>query len=128
MSSTGQTTSLIFDANGAPAAILLDTVSTQTGTGLTSFTPRTANLILDITYETAPTESYALFTRRTTDQRKLLIPSSRASPAFTGDQRAGYPIGLKAGFFQIVEQQLVTGGGLAASEAFTVTLQRPLDV
>ncbi len=128
MVSTGQTTQLSFNANAAPAAILLDTVSTQIGTGLNSFTPRSTNLILDITYDVAPTRNFALFTRRTTDDRKLLIPSARALPTFTGDQRAGYPIGLKAGFFQIVEQQMVTGAGLAASQAFNITLQRPLDV
>jgi len=128
MVSTGQTTSLQFNANAAPAAVLLDTVSTQIGTGLNSFTPRTANLILDITYDVAPTRNFSLFTRRSTDERKLLIPSARALPTFTGDNRAGYPIGLKGGFFQIVEQQSLIGAGLAASQAFTITLQRPLDV
>jgi len=126
MSSTGQTTTMRFDANGAPSALLIDQVSTETATGLTDWTPRTPNLILDITYETIPTQSKALFTRRSTDQRKLVTVSANANPSFTGNQRTGYPIGLKAGFFQIVEQQL--SGALVVSFPFILTLQKPLDV
>jgi len=128
MSSTGQTTTMRFTAGLIAVALLTDAIRTETATGLTDWTPRSPNLILDITYEVAVAGAtpMALFTRRSTDQRKLLVASANATPAFTGNQRAGYPIGLKAGFFQIVEQQLA--GAVAVSQAFVITLQKPLDV
>jgi len=126
MSSTGQTTTMRFTAGVIAVALLTDAIRTETATGLTDWTPRTPNLILDITYEIIPADPMALFTRRSTDQRKLLVASANADPAFTGNQRAGYPIGLKAGFFQIVEQQLANA--VAVSQAFIITLQKPLDV
>ncbi len=129
MSSTGQTTTMRYTAGTfVGKALLKDDLRTETATGLTDWTPRSPNLILDITYEVAVAGAtpMALFTRRSTDQRKLLVASANASPTFTGNQRAGYPIGLKAGFYQIVEQQLA--GTLAVSQAFVITLQKPLDV
>ena len=128
MSSTGQTTTMRDTAGLIAGSLLTDAIRTETATGLTDWTPRTPNLILDITYEVAVAGAtpMALFTRRSTDQRKLLVASANATPAFTGNQRAGYPIGLKAGFYQIVEQQLA--GTLAVSQAFVITLQKPLDV
>lgn len=128
MSSTGATATMRFTAGVIATALLTDALRTETATGLTSWTPRSNNLILDIRYEVDPgaTTPMALFTRRSTDQRKLLGTSPALLPTFTGNQRAGFPIGLRAGFFQIVEQQLA--GALAVSQGFSITLATPLDV
>lgn len=128
MSSLGTTTTMRFNAGIIATALLTDAIRTETATGLTSWTPRSNNLILDIRYEVDPgaTTPMALFTRRSTDQRKLLGTSPNLLPTFTGNQRAGFPIGLKGGFFQVVEQQLA--GVLAVSQAFAITLVKPLDV
>ena len=125
--STGQTARLRF--NGIThTATLQDTVATETITGNTQFTPRSPNTILDIRYEVDPGSAtpMAIFTRRSADIRKLLGTSPDLLPAFTGAVRAGFPIGLKAGFFQIVEQQIA--GVAGASDPFAITLVRPLDV
>jgi len=127
--STGATARLRYTAaTHVGGALLTDVVVTETLTGLASFTPRSNNMILDVRYEVDPGAAtpMALFTRRSADVRKLLGTSPDLLPTFTGNQRAGFPIGLKAGFFQIVEQQM--SGTLAASDPFAITLARPLDV
>lgn len=125
--SSGQTARLRFTGI-THTALLTDTVATETITGNTQFTPRSANQIIDITYEVDPGSAtpMALFTRRSADIRKLLGTSTALLPAFTGNIRAGFPIGLKAGFFQITEQQIA--GVAGASDPFAITLIRPLDV
>jgi hypothetical protein len=127
MSSTGATARLRFTGI-THTALLTDTAATETITGLTSFTPRSNNVILDITYEVDPGAAtpMALFTRRTADKRKLLGTSTALLPSFTGNQRAGFPIGLMSGFFQVTEQQIA--GTPGASDPFALTLARPLDV
>ena len=125
--STGQTTTMRFTAS-ASAGLLVDRVLVETITGNTDFTPRTPNQIIDITYEVDPGAAtpMAVFTRRSADIRKLLGVSGKLLPTFTGNVRGGFPIGLKQGFFQWVEQQIA--GTATASDPIAVTLIRPLDV
>ncbi len=125
--STGATATLRFTGI-THTALLTDTVATETITGLTSYTPRSNNVILDIRYEVDPGSAtpMALFTRRGADQRKLLGTSPNLLPTFTGNVRSGFPIGLRAGFFQVTEQQIA--GTPGASDPFAFTLARPLDV
>lgn len=125
--STGQTTTMRFTAS-ASAAVLTDRLLVETITGNTDFTPRSANQIIDISYEIDPGSAtpMAVFTRRSADVRKLLGVSGNLLPTFTGNVRAGFPIGLKPGFFQFVEQQI--SGTAGASDPIDVTLIRPLDV
>jgi len=125
--STGQSTTMRFTAI-THTALLSDAVMTETITGLTSFTPRSANAILDVRYEVDPGSAtpMAVFTRRGADIRKILGTSPNLLPTFTGNVRAGFPIGLKAGFFQVVEQQIA--GTPGASDPLSLTLARPLDV
>jgi len=125
--STGQSTTMRF-TGVTHTALLSDSVLTETITGLTSFTPRSANAIIDVRYEVDPGSAtpMAVFTRRGADIRKILGTSPNLLPTFTGNIRAGFPIGLKAGFFQVVEQQIA--GTPGASDPLSLTLARPLDV
>lgn len=102
-----------------------DSVATETLTSSTEFSPKTPNVILDITYDTAPSNEMVLISRRL-ERRKTLGFSSGFDPSFTGDRRSGMPIGLAAGFFQIVEQQIA--GTAGASQPFRITFQQPLNV
>ena len=125
--STGATATLRM-TTADHTALLTDTVSVETITGLNSYTPRSNNVILDIRYEVDPGSAtpMALFTRRTADVRKLLGTSPALLPTFTGNIRSGFPIGLRSGFFQFTEQQM--SGTPGASDPYSVTLARPLDV
>jgi len=125
--STGASTTMRFTAQ-THTALLSDAVLTETITGLTSFTPRSSNAILDVRYEVDPGSAtpMAVFTRRGADTRKILGTSPNLLPTFTGNIRAGFPIGLRAGFFQVVEQQIA--GTPGASDPLSLTLARPLDV
>jgi len=125
--STGASTTMRF-TGVTHTALLSDSVLTETITGLTSFTPRSSNAILDVRYEVDPGSAtpMAVFTRRGADIRKILGTSPNLLPTFTGNIRAGFPIGLKAGFFQVVEQQIA--GTPGASDPISLTLARPLDV
>jgi len=125
--STGASTTMRF-TGVTHTALLSDSVLTETITGLTSFTPRSSNAILDVRYEVDPGSAtpMAVFTRRGADIRKILGTSPNLLPSFTGNIRAGFPIGLKAGFFQVVEQQIA--GTPGASDPLSLTLARPLDV
>jgi len=125
--STGQSTTMRF-TGVTHTALLSDSVLTETITGLTSFTPRSSNAIIDVRYEVDPGSAtpMAVFTRRGADIRKILGTSPNLLPTFTGNIRAGFPIGLKAGFFQVVEQQIA--GTPGASDPLSLTLARPLDV
>jgi len=125
--STGASTTMRF-TGVTHSAVLSDSVLTETITGLTSFTPRSSNAILDVRYEIDPGSAtpMAVFTRRGADIRKILGTSPNLLPSFTGNIRAGFPIGLKAGFFQVVEQQIA--GTPGASDPLSLTLARPLDV
>jgi len=107
------------------AALNTDGVLIETLTGVTEFTPRTPNVILDIVYDVAPANVEVLLTRRL-EKRKVLGFSPQFDPAFNGAKRPNMPVGLAAGFFQVVEQQ--TAGAPAISAAVNFTLQSPLNV
>lgn len=126
--SAGTTARLRFNAI-THTALLTDTVATETITNSAlGYNPRSPNTILDIRYEVDPGAAtpMAIFTRRSADVRKLLGTSPDLLPTFTGSVRNGFPIGLKAGFFQFTEQQIA--GTPGASDPFAITLVRPLDV
>jgi len=107
------------------AALNTDGVLVETLTGVTEFTPRTPNVILDIVYDVIPGDVQVLLTRRL-EKRKVLGFSPQFDPAFNGAKRPNMPVGLAAGFFQVVEQQ--TAGTPGISEAINITLQSPLNV
>ena len=111
---------------GVPAALNVEVVGTDLDTGENSFTPRSANRVLDIVHDIDPAAglTYVLKTRRQ-ERRRVLGRTPTFLTTFTGDKRVGFPIGLGAGFFQLVNIQQA---GALTSLDYIVTYQNALSL
>ena len=111
---------------GVPAALNVEVVGTDLDTGENSFTPRSANRILDVVHDIDPAAglTYVLKTRRQ-ERRRVLGRTPTFLTTFTGDKRVGFPIGLGAGFFQLVNIQQA---GALTSLDYIVTYQNALSL
>jgi len=110
----------------APAALNVEVVGTDLDTGENSFTPRSPNRILDVVHDIDPAAglTYVLKTRRQ-ERRRVLGRTPTFLTTFTGDKRVGFPIGLGAGFFQLVNIQQA---GALTSLDYIVTYQNALSL
>jgi len=110
----------------AAGALNTEVVGTDLDTGENSFTPRAGNRILDIVHDIDPAAglTYVLKTRRQ-ERRRVLGRTPTFLTTFTGDKRIGFPIGLSAGFFQMVNIQ---SAGALTSLDYIVTYQNPLSL
>jgi len=110
----------------AAGALNTEVVGTDLDTGENSFTPRSQNRILDIVHDIDPAAglTYVLKTRRQ-ERRRVLGRTPTFLTTFTGDKRVGFPIGLGAGFFQLVNIQQA---GALTSLDYIVTYQNALSL
>jgi len=110
----------------AAGVVNTETVGADTDTGENSFTPKSANRILDVVHDINPAAGllYTLKTRRQ-ERRRVIGRTAAFSTAFTGDKRIGFPISLAAGFFQYVTVQT---GGAATLQNYIITYQNPLNL
>jgi len=110
----------------AAAALDTEVVGTDADTGENSFTPKSANRILDVVMDVNAAAGllYTLKTRRQ-ERRRVLGRTAAFSTAFTGDKRIGFPVALAAGFFQYVNLQTL---GALTAQNYIVTYQNPLNL
>jgi hypothetical protein len=111
----------------APTALNADTVFTDNDTALTFYQPLQNNKLLDVKHTIDPVAGllYTLFVRRQDLSRKRIGATGDFLTAFNGMVRPNMPRGLKAGWFQFVEQQ---GLGALTAQNYLVTFENPLAV
>ena len=122
----GDTRTQVQITFAAAAALATEVVGTDLDTGENSFTPRSANRIIDVVHDVDPAAglTYVLKTRRQ-ERRRVLGRTPVFLTTFTGDKRIGMPIALAGGFFQYVNVQQA---GALTSQDYIVTYQNPLNL
>lgn len=111
----------------APTALNTDTVFTDADTGATFYQPLGDNIVLDVKHTADPAAGllYTLFTRRQDLSKKRIGATGDFLTTFNGAVRPNMPRGLKAGWFQFVEQQNL---GALTAQNYLVTFAMPLTV
>jgi len=111
----------------APAALNQDTVGADADIGINQFNLVENNIITDIQHTIDPGAGlvYTLFSRRLNFVRKALGRTPNFLTTFTGERRAGMPMGLRAGFVQFVEQQ---NAGALTAQNYIITTIKPLAI
>ena len=113
---------------GVPTALNTDTVFSDDATGATFYQPLADNLIRDMKHRQGDPGAgifYTVSVKRQDDSRKLIGDTGDFLTTFTGAQRPNMPLGLKAGWFQFVEQQTL---GALTAQKYSVLFQNPMVV
>lgn len=111
----------------APGALNTDVVGSDADTAETSFSPRAANVLVDLKHTADPAAGllYTLFVRRQNLSRNRIGTTGDFLIAFNGRVRPNMPKRLNPGFFQWIHQQ---NAGALTAQNYIVVYAAPLSV